>query len=81
MAKSDSIDKHYESIVQKLESVITTLEDLIEDPLFLDSIHGEQEMSLDLTLELLDSILVQFAPEEAVAEVNPQFEAESFDAD
>ena len=81
MAKSDSIDKHYESIVQKLESVITTLEDLIEDPLFLDSIHGEQEMSLDLTLELLDSILVQFTPEEVKAEVSPQFEAESFDAD
>lgn len=81
MAKADSIDKHYEAIVQKLESVITTLEDLIEDPLFLDSIHGEQEMSLDLTLELLDSILVQFTPEEVTAEVSPQFEAESFDAD
>lgn len=81
MAKADSIDKHYEAIVQKLESVITTLEDLIEDPLFLDSIHGEQEMSLDLTLELLDSILVQFTPEEVTPEVSPQFEAESFDAD
>ena len=81
MAKANSIYKHYESIVQKLESVITTLEDLIEDPLFLDSIHGEQEMSLDLTLELLDSILVQFTPEETTQEVSPQFEAESFDAD
>lgn len=81
MAKADSIDHHYQSIVAKLSSILDTLDDLIEDPLFLDNIHGEEEMSLDLTMELIDSILAKFEPEVAERVVDPQFEAESFDAD
>lgn len=81
MAQPDTIDKHFQDIIDKLSTVIGTLEDLIENPIFLDTIHGEEELGLDLAMELLDQIYVKFAPEEAEVVVDPRFEAESFDAD
>lgn len=81
MAKADTIDHHYQFIATKLSSILETLEDLIEDPIFLDNIHGEEEMGLDLTMELVDSILAKFEPRVAEHAVDPRFEAESFDAD
>lgn len=61
---------------------MSTIEDLIEDPIFMDGIHGEQELSLDLTLELLETIASQFDPEEEGDEDDgyPKFD-ESYDAD
>ena len=60
MAQSDSIDKRLQAINEKVHAVINLLDDLLEDPLFLDNIHGEQELSLDLALEMLDRIATQF---------------------
>ena len=68
MVKTESLDKRYEVIVDKLNLILNTLEDLIENPIFLDTIHGEQELALDLTLELIDQITSQFQPKSTVEE-------------
>ena len=68
MIKTESLDKRYEVIVDKLNLILNTLEDLIENPIFLDTIHGEQELALDITLELIDQITSQFQPKDAVEE-------------
>lgn len=64
LSQSDTIESRYRQIVESLDGIMTTLEDLMEDPIFIDNIHGEQELSLDLTLELLDTIMNQFEPDE-----------------
>jgi len=48
----------------KIHSDITLL---LEDPLFIDTIHGEQEMGLDLTLELIDNIIDRISPQDTTA--------------
>lgn len=81
MAANEPIEKRFESILEKINSIICTLDDLLEDPIFLDTIHGEQELSLDLALEVLDGIAAKFEPQ---VEVKPQFpliEDDSFDVD
>lgn len=81
MAANEPIEKRFESILEKIHSIICTLDDLLEDPIFLDTIHGEQELSLDLALEVLDGIAAKFEPQ---VEVKPQFpliEDDSFDVD
>jgi hypothetical protein len=35
----------------------------MDDPIFLDTIHGEQELALDQSLELIDGIKYSFVPE------------------
>ena len=35
----------------------------MDDAVFLDTIHGEQELQLDQTLELIDNIKYNFEPE------------------
>jgi hypothetical protein len=77
---SDSLDKHCEKILERLETIITMLEDLLEDPIFLDHIHGEQEMSLDLALEVLDGIAAKFEPEAASVPRGPIPVDDSYDA-
>lgn len=64
MAQPDTLESHYRNIVESLDIAIATIENLMEDPIFVDNIHGEQELSLDLTLELLDTIMHQFEPDE-----------------
>lgn len=81
MASDSSFEKRFEQIGQSLQAVYETLDDLMEDPLFIDNIHGEQELGLDQTMELLDSIMQHFEPAPVVTEVDPRFERESFDAD
>lgn len=81
MASDSSFEKRFEQIGQSLQAVYETLDDLMEDPLFIDNIHGEQELGLDQTMELLDSIMQHFETAPVVAEVDPRFERESFDAD
>ena len=81
MAASESIEKRFETILEKINSIIYTLDDLLEDAVFLDTIHGEQELSLDLALEVLDGIAAKF---ELQVQVKPQFplvEDDSFDVD
>ena len=77
---SDSLDKHCEKILERLETIITMLEDLLEDPIFLDHIHGEQEMSLDLALEVLDGIAAKFEPEATSVPRGPIPVDDSYDA-
>jgi hypothetical protein len=35
----------------------------MDDPIFLDTIHGDQELALDQALELIDNIKYSFEPE------------------
>jgi len=53
--------------VEKLSNIHYEITNLLEDPLFIDSIHGEQEAGLDLTLELIDNIVQRIAPQDTAA--------------
>ena len=81
MASDSSFEKRFEQIGQSLQAVYNTLDDLMEDPLFIDNIHGEEELGLDQTMELLESILHHFEVAPTTPAVDPRFERESFDAD
>ena len=75
MKQSKDIVKHHQSVVKKLTSILNNLEILQEDPIFIDGIHGEQELSLDQALELLKAIKEQFIPLKAEPEFRPEFES------
>ena len=79
MKKKISLPDHYKEIIKKLDTVLKTIEDLLEDPLFIANIHGEQELNLDQSIELFKGIKVQFEPEPQVKENSPEYEAASFD--
>lgn len=82
MTKSPSIDKHYNRITAQLNQVILILDELVEDPIFLDTINSEQEISLDLALEVLDSILAKFEIKQAAEPIRyPLLQDDSYDAD
>lgn len=81
MAASEPIDRHYGMIVNQLTLIITHLDELLEDPLFIDNIHGEQELNLDFALEQLEAIRSQFEPAPPEPEFRPQFDADSVDID
>ena len=80
MKKSDALATHHEAIVTKLQELYFEIKDLMEDPLFIDNIHGEQELSLDQTLELLIGIMCEFQPAPPKPELPLGHEFESFDA-
>ena len=83
MAQTDTLDVRFQNIMDKIDLVMTTIEDLIEDPVFMDNIHGEQELSLDLTLELFETIASQFDPEEEESDddmFKPADQYDSYDA-
>ena len=80
MKKKISLPDHYKEIIKKLDTVLKTIEGMQEDPLFIDNIHGEQELNLDQTVELLKGIKVQFEPTQEVAAFSPEYEAASYDA-
>lgn len=61
---ADQKQNEFIDILTKIHSDITNL---LEDPLFIDSIHGEQEMGLDLTLELIDNIVDRIRPQDTAA--------------
>ena len=81
MAQSESIDKHFQRILESLEGVITLLDDLLEDPVFLDTINSEQELSLDLALEVISGICSKFEPDISKPEEFPIVADDSYDAD
>lgn len=81
MASDPSIQNRFERIYQSLTAIYETLDDLMEDPLFIDNIHGEEELGLDQAMELLDSITRHFEPDAPESMVDPRFERESYDAD
>ena len=51
----------------------------MEDPLFVDNIHGEQELSLDQTVELLSGIRSNFLPLNVTPEISPAHESGMID--
>ena len=71
--------KHHASICKKIDGMLKTLDGLREDPLFIDNIHGEQELSLDQTIELFHGIKANFLTKNVNNEVSAAFEAASFD--
>ena len=71
--------KHYEKIVNTLDSMLRDIDELMEDPLFINNIHGEQELSLDQAIELLSNIRVQFLPDPKVPVFSPAHESGSID--
>ena len=75
----DTKQKHYEKIVETVDSMLRDIDELMEDPLFIDNIHGEQELSLDQAIELLSNIRVQFLPDPKIPAFSPAHESGSID--
>ena len=75
MKQNTDMLKHHKGVVKTLESILKDIEILQEDPLFIDGIHGEQELSLDQALELLKAIKEQFIPLNPEPEEEPLHEA------
>jgi len=57
MKKTDPAEKRFLRFQHKLLSMIQTIDELLEDPLFMDSISGTEEVGLDQTKEFLNNIL------------------------
>ena len=72
-------DSHYVKIVETVDSMLRDIDELMEDPLFINNIHGEQELSLDQAIELLSNIRVQFLPDPKVPVFSPAHESGSID--
>ena len=51
----------------------------MEDPLFIDGIHGEQELSLDLAVDLFTNIKVGFIPLSQAPKMTVAHEAGTID--
>ena len=79
MKKKISLPDHYKGIVKKLNTVLKTIEGMQEDPLFIDNIHGEQELNLDQSIELFKGIKDLFEPEPEAKDDSQEYEAASFD--
>ena len=79
MKNSTDMNKHHQSVVRRLDEILNSLDMLLEDPLFIDNIHGEQDLSLDQTVELIKIIKAQFLPEKEAPEISPLYESGAFD--
>ena len=79
LKEKTDIKKHYASVLKKLDGVLKTIDGLREDPIFIDTIHGEQELSLDQTIELLVGIRTHFITDKKEVELPIGFESSSFD--
>ena len=75
MKQNTDMFKHHKGVVKRLDSILKDVEILMEDPLFIDGIHGEQELSLDQALELIKAIKDQFKPLNPEPEERPLHEA------
>jgi hypothetical protein len=76
-------DQKHNQFIEVLQNVYSQLTNLLEDPLFIDSIHGEQEMGLDLSLELIDNIIARIDPKDNSSQVElmDRLELTAVDAD
>ena len=79
LKEKTDIKKQNAVILRKIDSVLKNIDDLREDPLFIDNIHGEQELSLDQTIELLCGIRTHFITDKKDKELPIGFESSSFD--
>ena len=79
LKEKTDIKKHQSNILKKVDIVLKHIDELREDPLFIDKIHGEQELSLDQTIELLCGIRTHFITDKKEKELPIGFESSSFD--
>jgi hypothetical protein len=77
----DAVDKKTKAIVKNLSDVIGIIDDLLEEPFFLDTIDGEQELALDWTMEMLEKIKSKFEPAPSRSTEYPLPIDDSYDAD
>ena len=79
MQTDTNMKKHYKHVVQNLENILKSIDTLREDPLFIDNIHGEQELGLDQAIEMLTAIKNQFIPLNVTPELSPAHESGEID--
>ena len=79
LKEKTDIKKHQSNILKKVDIVLKHIDELREDPLFIDKIHGEQELSLDQTIELLCGIRTHFITDKKEKALPIGFESSSFD--
>ena len=79
MQSNTNMKKHYKLVVQNLENILKNIDTLREDPLFIDNIHGEQELGLDQAIEMLTAIKNQFIPLNETPELSPAHESGEID--
>ena len=72
LKKETKIDHHAE-IVTKVESILQTIEVLMEDPLFID------ELSFDLAVDLFTNIKAGFIPLNELPKMTAAHEAGTID--
>ena len=64
----DNLKTEFESIQRRLDAITCELDELLENPIFINTIHGEQEMQLELTIELLEAITIKFLPQDVTVD-------------
>ena len=79
MQTDTDMKNHYKLVVQNLENILKNIDTLREDPLFIDNIHGEQELGLDQAIEMLTAIKNQFIPLNVTPELSPAHESGEID--
>ena len=75
----ESKDDQYKAIVSTLDAILKDIDGLLQDPLFIDNIHGEQELSLDQSIELFKNIKNNFLPSISIPAGSPSFESGRID--
>jgi len=78
MTKDVSMDQSYQRICHHLGSVLTYLDELMENPIFITNIHGEQEIAIEQAAELFETLIDRFSPQEEQGE--PVRDSELYDA-
>ncbi len=79
LKEKTDLKKHHSTVLKKLDGLLKTIDGLREDPIFIDTIHGEQELSLDQTIELFNGIRSHFITPNSPEAKAPGFETNSFD--
>lgn len=79
MAK-ENLEQKNAQIVSMLEGIINTIDELFENPVFINNIEGEEELRLDSFTEMLEIMVEQFTPAPEPAPFEPMMVDDSFDA-
>lgn len=79
MAKESLEQKNYQ-IVSMLEGILNTVDELFENPIFINGIDGEQDLRLDAFCEMLEAMVEQFAPLPEAVPFQPMMADDSYDA-
>lgn len=58
MKKADTVEERFLKFQTKLLGMMKTIDELLEDPLFMDAITGTDEVGLDQTKEFFDGIIM-----------------------